>query len=969
MSACPEDEILAAFVDQAVANRDAIEEHLDGCQPCRAVVSHLAALGVAHDEPRADPGTAEQILPAPHDPTVTSAHKVGPLFGALLPRGSRVDRYVVQRELGRGGMGVVLAAHDLQLDRTVALKIMRSGSCDELARARLLREARAMARLSHPNVVAVHDVGELDDGRVFLAMEYVRGTTLRRVLQIPDRPVARTIDLFLQAGRGLAAAHAAGITHRDFKPDNVLVGDDGRVRVTDFGLARGTSSADPEAAVHRAGILQFEPPPSNLTGTGAVMGTPAYMAPEQCLGRAATPATDQFAFCVTLFEALAGIRPFAGTTFEELAEAKLSGDRCPWPEGAVVSVSVQAAVDRGLEALPDARHSSMAALLAELERDSGTDRRRRLPWSRAAIALATAAGVGAVALVGLRARSEPLPPATAAAACVPGAPAMTGIWNDTRRSELRTALSKHAASLVAVDEALATLDGQARAWTAMHDASCTATREGTQSDAVFHLRSACLRRRWNELVETIDVLASEPLDPDDAFRGDPLGSVRACGDLRTLSASDPLPPDLAERTRVEDLYARIARVRASSAGRWPALDVLDRDVAGVRWEPVLAERALLGAELSTAPTMVEAIRVAGASHDDELVARARRAYARKRAASGAGTEELSSALAAAARLERPDLRADLLEVRATAESGNGLFAAALATANEALALREAGADTPSRPRALWTTDLALLRAESAIEVDDLAAAREALAALRNVQDDGVRAQSLVLDARLALAEGRPDAALAPLTEARRLASTLGDPGIDSTTRAARSLRIGQHALYGAMGAMAATKNALGRAADAQADLVELVTLLAQKGYRLEPIIEVRAIVALNRLVRGRVPAARMLARATHGLKVVEALDPAPILGEALVGLGEALVEAGDPNAAIARLTRAELLSRSAPLQLRVECASTLLRAAQARGADPAARPRAVEVARRALVEATTATPGRDALEALVASER
>jgi eukaryotic-like serine/threonine-protein kinase len=963
VSPCPTDEVLAAYVDQTAADPDSIEEHLDGCQECRVIVAHLGALGALH-------ATAQETLPAEDLATATSPHAAAPLFGPPLPRGTRVDRYVVHHELGRGGMGVVLSAHDPQLDRTVALKIVRPGSRDASARARLLREARAMARLSHPNVVAIHDVGELDDG-VFLAMEYVRGTTLRRVLAT-DRPFGRTMDLFLQAGRGLAAAHAAGIIHRDFKPDNVLVGTDHRVRVTDFGLARGTSSADvgPEA-------VEAPPadavPPSNLTGTGAVMGTPAYMAPEQCLGRAATPATDQFAFCVTLFEALAGVRPFAGATFDALAAAKIGGDRRPWPEGSRVPAAVREAVNRGLSALPEDRHESMDVLLAQLERASGTSRARG-HWSRIAIPVVVGAiGIGALAIVATRRAGEARAPAapTAAAACVVGTSALTSIWNDAKKTEVRARLAENASAPVAVDEAIATIDGQARAWAEMHDASCATTRDGTQSEAVFRLRAACLRRRWNELVETIDVLAAGKLDPDDAFRGDPLGSVRACADVRTLGAGDPLPDDPAERAEIEDLYARVARIRAMSGGMWVSLDGLGERAAKLRWAPALAEQALLGAELSAAPKMEDAIVAAGASRDDELVARARRAYARKHASSGPALEDLSIALAAAARLERPDLRADVLEQRAGTEQQLGLFAASLATAREALSLREAGADTPGRSRASWTIDLALVRAESALEVDDLPAARDALAVLLPVQDDAVRAQRLVLGARIAIAEGQPVAALAPLAEARRLAAATRDR-IDlmkSRSRELRSRRLAQHALYGALGATAVAEIALGRAADAQRDLVEMLTLLTTNGFRIEPFLEVRAIVALTRLVRGRVPAARVLVQANHAFEIVKMLDPAPIVVEALVGLGEALTAAGDPNAAIARLTHAELLSRDGSLRLRMECASALLSAARARGADPAARPRAEEIARRVLQETKPDAPGHDALAKLVASER
>src|SRR5690606_1441989 len=242
--------------------------------------------------------------------------------------GATIGRYVVLAPLGRGAMGTVLAALDPELDRKVALKVLhetaRGGD-----RARLQREAQALARLSHPNVMILHDVGTWVDpagGRhVFLAMELVVGHTLSDWLASAPRSVDAIVAVFAQAGRGLAAAHAAGLVHRDFKPHNVLVGSDGRVRVTDFGLARsfGEDTRPPITVDTHTGPISLPELAlhETLTRTGEWVGTPAYMAPEQLQGGAADPRADQFAFCVALYEALHGQRPFAGRTPGEILEA------------------------------------------------------------------------------------------------------------------------------------------------------------------------------------------------------------------------------------------------------------------------------------------------------------------------------------------------------------------------------------------------------------------------------------------------------------------------------------------------------------------------------------------------------------------------------------------------------------------------------------------------------------------------
>ena len=244
------------------------------------------------------------------------------------PKRVKVGRYRVEGKIGAGGMGVVYRAHDPELARDVALKLMNTAAfADEAeasrARGRLVREARAMAKLAHPNVIHVYDVGAVDDG-VFIAMELVDGDPLSKWIE-RERPSWRdTLRCYLDAGEGLAAAHEAGIVHRDFKPENVLLGSDGRVRVGDFGLAGGPGSETgrfelPPGDSGKASV--DEAVSSSLTRTGALLGTPKYMAPEQESGRSATARSDQFGFCVALYEGLYGHPPFEGDTVAKYRQA------------------------------------------------------------------------------------------------------------------------------------------------------------------------------------------------------------------------------------------------------------------------------------------------------------------------------------------------------------------------------------------------------------------------------------------------------------------------------------------------------------------------------------------------------------------------------------------------------------------------------------------------------------------------
>ena len=324
-------------------------------------------------------------------------------------------------------MGEVYAAFDPQLDRKVALKLLHETTARQAAartaRERLLREAKAIARLSHPNVVVVHDAGAIDDpvhgDRVFLAMEFIEGETLAAWLDAAPRSWREIRDVFAAAGEGLAAAHEAGLVHRDFKPQNVMVGRDGSVRVMDFGLASDSSVIErgerPRSTSPATGVA----PTSHtvaLTGTGVLLGTPLYMAPEQFLAHATDARTDQFSFCVALYEALYGERPFPSESFSALLEAVVSGRVREPAQKTRVPSFLRKLLLRGLETKPTARYASMRALLEVLRHDP--IRRRRTFAIGAAVALV--ALVSAVGMQRVVTRGQRM--------CGGAAEKLAGIW-------------------------------------------------------------------------------------------------------------------------------------------------------------------------------------------------------------------------------------------------------------------------------------------------------------------------------------------------------------------------------------------------------------------------------------------------------------------------------------------------------------------------------------------------------------
>ncbi len=347
--ACLQDNSIAELLDGAAdqARLAELEAHLDGCVACRQLLAGVAA----------------------SSRTQAGAPRLGAEPSQELAPGSLLGGYSIERTIGEGAMGVVYLAHDAQLQRRAAVKLIRFRVHPrrDALRARFVREAQAMARITHANVVGIYGVGVSPEGDLFIAMQLIEGGTVRQWLQERARGWREMLAVYLEAGEGLAATHARGLVHRDFKPDNVMVDQSGRALVTDFGLARAT-----EAVLHEAGASEAEAARAQLssilvTGPGAIIGSPAYMAPEQMLSAFADARSDLFAFCVSLYEALYGERPFAGTTLEEVqASIRAQAVRPSLQRG--VPSGLRAALLPGLRAAPEQRPESISALLQELRR-------------------------------------------------------------------------------------------------------------------------------------------------------------------------------------------------------------------------------------------------------------------------------------------------------------------------------------------------------------------------------------------------------------------------------------------------------------------------------------------------------------------------------------------------------------------------------------------------------------------------
>lgn len=455
--------------------------HLTECERCQEYVAALARV----------------LLP----PSEASAGGWGPGDGVLSP-GTRLGHYVVGSMIGRGGMGVVYRGNDERLDRTVAIKLLRE-EVGERRVARLRREAAAMAKLSHPNVACVFDFGESDVGP-FVVMELIAGVTLAEWAS-GERSSAERLEAYVQAGHGLLAAHQAGIVHRDFKPSNAMVitqGDTGRVKVLDFGLAAAQGSGVGSEGKHAGSSTH-----------SALGGTPRYAAPEQFLGEPVTPASDQFSFCVALFEALAGSLPFPGSSGSARRTAMLRGDLRSMPPS--VPASVARALQRGLSLQPASRFGSMQALLIALE---GSPRR----WP------AMVAGVGILAVVGWALAPQEQAP------CADGVQRMQRVWPGARSSDwtARPELLRQAEHL----------DDYVEDWLAVRGELCEARARNV---ARFESGASCLERlasRVGAARQRLDRLAADGGLLPSNLLGD-LGTPSGCLDESLDEQQDELLRD------------------------------------------------------------------------------------------------------------------------------------------------------------------------------------------------------------------------------------------------------------------------------------------------------------------------------------------------------------------------------------------------------------------------------------------
>ena len=547
------------------------------------------------------------------------------LFG-VEPEPVTVGRFVLLEKVGVGAMGVVYKAYDPKLDRRVALKLVRTRDADP-NHERLIREARALAKLSHPNVVAVHEVDTVRDG-LFIAMEYIAGKTVGDWLADDHLAIDDILAVFVAAGRGLAAAHDAGVIHRDFKPDNAIVGNDGRVRVVDFGLAHAAEMAAPvtdeSAAVATESAAATTDAPSRLTNTGRVVGTPRFMSPEQFAAAPTDHRSDQFSFAVALYEALYGESPFHGTTFAELARAVTSGEVRTAPANTGVSTRLRRVLLRGLAPRPDDRYPSMSHMLAELQPA------RKSRWGAVALGVAVLAAGGALVLAG---GNDDTP--------VCGAPeqVLATLWTAPQKSAVERAFiatgRPHAEATFHRTSAL--LDAYRADYAAMHRQNCEATRvRAVQSEHLFDLRAQCLEQRRLELVELVRSFSGDVegrvVDRAVLF-AHALPSISYCADTEALSATVPLPEAPQQRDRISALRARLAEVASHQrAGRFKQALALATPIAAeaqtTDYGPVHAEALTILGKLqqqtgdvaACRTTLLEAAKVAAQAKDDRRVA-------------------------------------------------------------------------------------------------------------------------------------------------------------------------------------------------------------------------------------------------------------------------------------------------------------------------------------------------------------
>ncbi|QSQ18409.1 serine/threonine protein kinase [Myxococcus landrumensis] len=601
MQQCPQESTLTDLLSGVLAEEQRVQvlAHVEACESCRWA---LAAGG----------GTATQVTGSP------PSGKPSP-FRALAP-GTQVSRYIVREKLGAGAMGVVYAADDPELGRRVALKMLHpEGSHKSKLQQRLLREAQALARLSHPNVVTLYDVGTHGDG-IFLAMELIEGVTLGEWMR-RRHPWEEVLQVFLDAGKGLEAAHSAGLVHRDFKPANILMGNDGRVFVTDFGIARSLNPNPEEDSESADPIEVMAQPADPLTLTGQILGTPAYLAPELVQGQRGDARSDEFSFCVALHEALFGERPFRGSTLQELAEAARQGKVSPPKNRGNVPTHIQRAIRQGLSARPEDRFPTMRALLAAL---APPPRRKH---ARILGTLLLASVVGAVVAYGVTLRQRET-------TCVMEAEKSLVAWSPERREQVHAAFLATGESYAprAWSELSMFLDAYTAQWRALRTEACVAAKS---KDALEAQRtSACLDALLWQLAATTEVLQKADATTVQNTRQltSSFKSLTSCSD--TQASSRPQPPD-GLRRQVDAVRNKLAQVRAHhlanrlAEGLELSSALLDEQKA-IGYKPLEAEvtfahgRLLdfIGRQKEAIPFLYQSLWAAETARDDESAARA-----------------------------------------------------------------------------------------------------------------------------------------------------------------------------------------------------------------------------------------------------------------------------------------------------------------------------------------------------------
>ena len=603
---CLEESTVLAFLGGALPpdQRSEVEAHVAACSACADLVTWAAA----------DQATDTARLPG---------QEGRPFVGQLQP-GARVGRYQILYAVGRGGMGEVYAAYHPDLDRRIAVKVVHgAGSNTGERRVRLLREARAIARLRHANVVTVHDAGTFGD-RVFIAMELVDGVTIEQWLRAERRDWRQILDVYVAAGRGLAAAHAAGVVHRDFKQQNVMIAKDGSVRVMDFGLARMAEdeTADARASTDEETTVSLGP----ATKTGAFIGTPAYMSPEQFRRESTDARADQFSFCVALHEALLGSRPVAANA--EGGSPAGADPAGPRPTG--VPGWLRAAVLRGAAPDRERRWPSMNALLGALERGRTRTQRRLSMFAAGAAVVLLSAGGWKLARGDRFACSVPKERTAAAWSIDP---------SDPRRQAIHRAFaaSGRATAETSWQRVSATLDEYIGQWSAMYTQACEATHiRGEQSAEVLDLRMSCLADNLDQVHALTDAFATA----DAVVVGravtatKDLTPVSRCADVLLLKSAVPLPRDEKTLLEVQNIRRSLAEIVAMrEVGKMqPALEkarALRPRVEATGYKVLLGE--LLGEtgnieagmnDDGAQQTLEEAIFVAEGSRDDSTAVKA-----------------------------------------------------------------------------------------------------------------------------------------------------------------------------------------------------------------------------------------------------------------------------------------------------------------------------------------------------------